>query len=336
MSLMPLSDFLEHSHSVFRQSKELGGYFRAIPDLRESHIFYLGEDGDYHKGVKAVVKDLMQEMADGVPMPFKDISCVSIVRNEDAALEGESAAQGEPCWTFDRVIQDPSWMKEVIDKKEPECPPEALCVDGGSFKVDPELYPIRQRFVVCRYQMIDRIRRLPRPMVWAVYYRGILGDGMFFDSTYPNDLLPFVRSSRLGVDGWITYETGMILEQIAAISHPVNYIVRVAPEMTPREHRRTEKSGQRPDKKREHYIVVDHDVLVGMSKGHFGTHASPVPHERRGHWRRLAERCTLAHARGQSRTFVRPTYIGDREFSDGKNRYQVLMSVDEQREVQTP
>jgi hypothetical protein len=75
-----------------------------------------------------------------------------------------------------------------------------------------------------------------------------------------------------------------------------------------------------------HFVVVDHDVLVGMSgRGAGQEHASPVPHHRRGHWMRLAERCREAKAAGKDRVWVRPTYVGDTEFSDLRNDYKVLM-----------
>jgi len=78
-------------------------------------------------------------------------------------------------------------------------------------------------------------------------------------------------------------------------------------------------------RKAPHFIVVDHDILVRMSGDHYGTHASPVPHERRGHWRRLAERCRHAKLSGKDKVFVRPTYVGERNFEDPKNKYEVLM-----------
>lgn len=71
--------------------------------------------------------------------------------------------------------------------------------------------------------------------------------------------------------------------------------------------------------------ITFHDILVGMSQGHYGTHASPVPHERRGHWRRLADRCRHARLSGKDKVFVRPAYVGERTFSNDKNRYEVLM-----------
>lgn len=53
-----------------------------------------------------------------------------------------------------------------------------------------------------------------------------------------------------------------------------------------------------------------------------GSHASPVPHQRRGHWRMLrAERWgTKRH----TRVWVRPAWIGDKEWIHHGNRYEVI------------
>lgn len=116
---------------------------------------------------------------------------------------------------------------------------------------------------------------------------------------------------------------------LAMISHPSNYIVKESPQLTPREARRIESGKRFPDAKRPRYIIVDHDVLVGMQKP-AGTHASPIPHRRRGHWMRLSERCRHAKERGLEKVFVRDCYVGNRDFIVSGRRYQVLLDFQEQ------
>ncbi len=123
--------------------------------------------------------------------------------------------------------------------------------------------------------------------------------------------------------------------RLALIAHPSNYIVRETPLLTPKEERRIA-SGKRPsDAKRPRYIIVDHDVLVNRMKPQGGTHAAPAPHQRRGHWRRLAERCKLMRARGYDKTFVRPCKIGETDYIAQNRRYQVLLDFHERYGIST-
>jgi hypothetical protein len=119
--------------------------------------------------------------------------------------------------------------------------------------------------------------------------------------------------------------------QLALISHPANYIVKVTPSLTIHEKHLEEKGRERAIRKLPHYIVVDHDVLVDLRKNPSGTHASPVPHKRRGHWARLADRCRKAFAEGRytlvngvPKIYKKWSQVGDPEFGDENNRYLVL------------
>ena len=115
---------------------------------------------------------------------------------------------------------------------------------------------------------------------------------------------------------------------IAAISHPANYVVRVTPDLTPREERRAKQGHPRPIQKTPHFIVVDHEVLTALNPNRRSSeagHASPVPHYRRGHWMKLAERCRHARLLGKNRVLVRDTFVGDANFRGDKNFYEVLL-----------
>jgi len=335
VSLMPLDDFIEHAHGVFRRWRS-GGDPRAalIPDLSESHLFHLGDDVEFHKGVISIVGDLLEEVRHGISLPFMDTAFLSIVTNENPSFSADTVGGGPPCWTLDRVIENPPYWSSLFPVEDPACNGRIHDIEtGSSVDVRPEDYPVRSRFVVARYQVSSDVK-LPDPVLWGCYYRGVIGSGFFVDVTGEARFDPVpvhspLRMAKLSPHEWLTYESTMILEQAAAVSHPMNYVVRESPLLTPREIRRREKTGETPDRKRDRYIVVDHEVLVGMSQGTFGTHESPIPHERRGHWRRLSERCTIAKRDGRTRTWVRPSYVGERTFSGPRARYEVLMDLKE-------
>jgi hypothetical protein len=129
-------------------------------------------------------------------------------------------------------------------------------------------------------------------------------------------------------------ELGRIVEdamfRAALISHPANYIVERTPRLTGREERRGIGGEPRPIRKRPHFIVIDSEGLSDLRQDSLSMgHRPPVPHARRGHWMRLSERCRLAREQGRTKTWVRETYVGEREFSDPINKYRVFLSAKE-------
>lgn len=116
---------------------------------------------------------------------------------------------------------------------------------------------------------------------------------------------------------------GIAFKSMALISHPNNYILLETPKLSLKEERRVEEGKHISGGKRPRYIIVDHEVLVGMRTPSNG-HASPIPHKRRGHWMRLAERCIHAKSRGNDRAWVKHCDVGQLEFESEGSRYQVL------------
>ena len=57
-----------------------------------------------------------------------------------------------------------------------------------------------------------------------------------------------------------------------------------------------------------------------------GSHASPRPHQRRGHWKTLRSERYAVEKRG-TRVWVRPAWIGDPEWVFQGNRYKVVQEV---------
>lgn len=317
---MTFIDFIERAHArndryrVAMAKLAQGRPAFIPPPLKDTHIFHLGEDENVLEAIRPIREELAADCAEGVPMPFSDVACVSTVTESSRTV-----------WILDRVLYDPAGT---------EAPPsvEAVLKEQG--------LTAKQRLVIVRQSELDvDIGEIPLMTIWHVWFCGTTDSEYQILSTLdPACNALFGVGARAEaqalVDGLIK-ETVPIIEQLAAVSHPQNYIVKVTPRLTPKEERRVADGRERPVRKAPHFIVVDHDVLVGMSsrKASEGTHASPVPHHRRGHWMRLAERCRHAKLLGKDRVYVRPTYVGERLFADEKNLYEVLMDFEKPKEM---
>lgn len=307
MGFPSFGDFMGYAYSTFRGLK-LPPSLASLTSLENSHVFYLGEDAEFTESLADIRSDLTEEAKTKIPMPFRDISCVSIVRKpirpEEAEQLAKSARIDMSAYSILRPKEgDPVWVLDRVVEVEPSDPAIVNFWKGISLPL-----PKAQWFLMARISMGLGIKMIP--MVWVIGYTGVSPNGIFAYIADPN--LRFMSGN-----------IGETLEQITAISHPMNYVVCVRPKLTPKEERRVARGHSIPDPKRPHFIVVDHEVLVRMRRGS-GTHASPIPHERRGHWRRLAERCRHARLMGKTRTWVRPAFVGERTFSDSKNIYEVL------------
>lgn len=305
---MSFQDFLAHAESKVR-TEFLGA--ELIPFSR-THVFNLGEDEKIESGIHEIWTDLKEDMKDRIPMPFPDMTCVSIVERN-----------GPRGWIMDRIVEAPI-LKQDLDLMNGVLPPP---------NAKPEHFEALKR--MRQKLMVVRVEEGSRDIVsWFIYWYGVIEGGMLLSTAPTRDL-----QDKLGgkispvIRTFIENESQPVIKQVAAISHPANYILRVTPALSPREERRAAQGRERPIQKSPHFIVIDHDVLVSMSRREGTGHASPVPHERRGHWRRLADHCRHARMLGRDKVWVRPTYVGELEFSDGKNRYEVLMDFGKKEEV---
>jgi hypothetical protein len=298
---MPLTfgTFLEHAAAHLAREAERDELLGLMPPVLDSHIFWLDDDQEFQKHVHEIRSDLIPEMRERIHLPFADTTTVSVIRKPGQP----------PIWTLDRMIENPPYLEGLIKRSE-------LSLDGG------------QRLLVVRYQLQEQVPIVEDPiMSWVIVYQGVQGNDVHFNFI-PSVKLHIALESNLGrpsEEKWKTFqvESKVILDYAAALSHPENYIVSVTPELTPKEERKVASGRPRPAQKARHFIVVDHQVLVRMRGGN-GTHASPVPHERRGHWRRISERCRHAKMMGLERVFVRPAMVGDPTWKHEKNFYEVL------------
>lgn len=290
---MALGDFLARVDAAFRREEKA---LRLMGPFDRTRVFVLGDDWEFTQSIEDIWTDIQEDirLRGRIPMPFPDIACVSWIRPDtppNRLLGEENLVIKEPDWVLDRIMEVP---KEEIDRLIPE------------FLDIPNLGDEK----VVQWFAIVRIHGLyPKAIPWFGGFCQVIEDGRV----------------KVAAPEGLSQELATICRQVAAISHPMNYVVRVEPELTPHEARRVASGKRYPAAKRPHYIVIDHEVLVDLRRqASGGTHAPPVPHERRGHWRRLAERCRKARSQGKDRTWVRPAWVGDPEFVVGRNRYVVL------------
>jgi len=277
---------------VLPRELQLIGSPRRLGELIEqAHIFNLGDAEELDRAAQEILPDLIEECREDLPAPFPNM------------LVFCETTRGWSCeW---HLKAGPFLLPEVVDLSR---------LHQVRFLIDlsEPIIHLPTLTVMAAYSMApsqDRPGIILTPDTrrrGALYYGGTpetVGDGMAQDVF-----------------------RGVI--KVAVISHPANFVVRTSPKLTPHEERRRASKGIFPLQKKPHYIVIDHEDLLqlapGGSKG--GTHRSPTPHARRGHWRRLADRCQHARASGKNRVWVGDTYVGETVFEDEKNRYEVILN----------
>jgi hypothetical protein len=113
----------------------------------------------------------------------------------------------------------------------------------------------------------------------------------------------------------------MGLQAVQWINKPEHYTVEIGALEAPRKAKgepRVRRLAERP----RHIVLTKSEIAEAWRRVHLGgTHASPLPHLRRGHYRTL-ERATP----GERRVWVRPAHINGTcvEWRDGDIRYRVL------------
>jgi hypothetical protein len=311
---MTFDDFLEFFYARLRKYREVAvkeghiqfgtrpvapaDFQRFLDKVAEAHVFLMGAEGVIHETLRELSQDLIQDMAESLPMPFENLLMVSQESGGGWRAEWlyrpggpRNAGEGTEVFYFD-LFREAELREDIVQpwlglhcdfsKRDADGTYTLALLEveweGSTGKTPPQVHP-------------------------------------------PSSILASEVSATLGI-------AGHALMSCTAISHPYLYIVDTRPELTPREARLTQKNGRLPDRKRPRYIVVDRTGFEEMRRPALGgTHASPIPHERQGHWRRLSERCTRARAEGRTRTFVRDAIIGETEFKDGRATYRLVFDL---------
>ncbi len=302
---MTFQDFMESFFSKWRREfpsegplppdlAPLGDYARVRSLFEEAHLFHLKIDDEEISHLQTIALDLVKDITTVFPCPFDNFALV------------EEPTEPGGAWILTWILRlgrVASWPNEIFARS-----------GQNHFLIWPCIF--------------EPGEKLDLDTAIRFFYTG--------DKPVPfrvaDDTVLRLTQGSVAEDGAMrgTCKISVLrtIMHVAAISHPANYIVERAPLLSPREARQTSAGRLRPDRKRPHFIVIDHDGLVQLNpvtRHPTGSHASPVPHSRRGHWRRLSERCTAARAAGETKIWVDDTYVGEREFSDEKNRYSVRL-----------
>jgi hypothetical protein len=109
------------------------------------------------------------------------------------------------------------------------------------------------------------------------------------------------------IDSTTNFTVIFIMMVIDYINRPDRFILKVSPEMTDREKRLTAKGKKLSFSKKPAHIVLDHSQVreIIAASRQSTTHASPLPHQRRGHWRQLQADCF----KEKKKVWVRPADI---------------------------
>lgn len=176
--------------------------------------------------------------------------------------------------------------------------------------------------------------RTPRPVVYATFWMPFntwapvvtlghyLDDGSLASVWDHSQIAGEEQAKTLGEqmrERWL-----MLLDRLAQSSfYPVK-VQRKQGEISPKQRRNAAKTRELKPwlNPRAPRVIMLNPTERYPEHGRGGTHASPMPHQRRGHWRTLqAER--YGDRRGQ-RVWVKPAWIGSVEWSHKGNVYRVI------------
>lgn len=71
------------------------------------------------------------------------------------------------------------------------------------------------------------------------------------------------------------------------------------------------------------------DRMPATQKERTGTHASPKPHRRRGHWKTLSHPRYRHHPQYQQKIYVKPSFVGPRQTTYEGNIYRLVQPLEE-------
>lgn len=316
---MTFDDFLEFFYAKLRRYRDVAAadgriqfgtrkvrrdhFLRFLDTVSAAHVFLMGTEDSLNDTLRFLYDDLLRDMAGSLPMPYDNMLMV---------YQRESG---------------PWWVEWIYRR-------------GGPGNVSPGI----EGFLFTTFTEEQLRQDLVQPWLGAHAdwtkprptgdYTLTLYECPWEGETTDEDLseqLPHEEQQSLFQQALAV--AGHSTMGCAALTHPYLYLVEAKPELTPREQRQSEKRGQIPDRKRPRYIVVDRTGFEEMRRPALGgTHAPPIAHERKGHWRRLSERCVHARAEGRTRTFVRDTIVGTTEFRDERATYKLVLEPARLRE----
>ena len=305
---MTFQDFLEHFYAALgkadlgpglvpQELAPLGHPSRIKKLIEEAPVFHLDAEADEAAFLREVGQDVLEDLQSTFPVPFDNFAVIQ---------EDGSSGHWQLRWIL-RLAEHGSWS-------------------------DPNgLFGQRGQYLLWVYSSAGGATLGLQSSVRFQYVGGPSIEVLLSPASIDRFARGLRRSTAEAQEALRAIVTGVLLE-VGAISHPANYLVERTPALSPREERQLRSGAPRPAKKRSHFIVVDHAELRELNpatRASAGSHTSPVPHARRGHWRRLAESCRVLRMQGKEKVFVRPAFVGEREFEADRMKYRVLLAAPE-------
>lgn len=334
-----LNKYFACAGSWFTQSYKNFQLEFDIPPFGNSNVFFLGDRDEYEKSITPIYDDITQDRELFIPMPYKDTSIIS-----------HRTTAGVTKMECDRLVRLPEEVKHKLIQILKDGIKKDEIVYGRENVASGAAILERSEKVVSAYLYLDVYESMFElsTVAGTIYLYGggrlDLHDGnkeslpgVSFcaippearNQTNPYHLMMINNRNKLLQS--LGQDALACCEVITSILHPTNYVVKTSPTLTTKERHRFASGHPLSPRKRPYFIIVDHEVLVRMrrgipAQGEEIDRASPTPHHRRGHWRRLSERCRHARLLGKERIQVREAFIGDTKFSDEKNFYEVMLN----------
>jgi hypothetical protein len=135
--------------------------------------------------------------------------------------------------------------------------------------------------------------------------------------------------------GGITNQAGIwywfIRKLMAYIKYGDKHVVEVTP--TPdklAKAKRNPINRKRPWAKSSGPHVLLLDRMPSRQSESTGTHASPKPHRRRGHWKTLSHPRFRHHPQYQKKIYVKPSFVGDKQVTYEGNIYRLVEPLEDE------
>ena len=134
----------------------------------------------------------------------------------------------------------------------------------------------------------------------------------------------------LGLTDHVQWTYGGMVRLMTYLKYGDKHLVEVIPAQPHTKLRNNELAKKRPwlNATGPHMLLLDR--MPATQKEHQGgTHASPKPHRRRGHWKTLKHPKYRHHPQYQKQIYVKPSFVGPRQVTYEGNIYRVVEPIEE-------
>jgi hypothetical protein len=264
------------------------------------------------------------EPADSViPDWYKDIAKKRFIQRDDSLVHTVSIE----CYRICVGIQDPDHSKTAFVLADIIALPRTAKAPYGIFTAWKLLAAIQVNDGVIGWHFTEVIKKAHVNEEAGVLSRLVITSG---------DGLKQIDDRSVSIDETtevlhqIEHQSRTALQQLRYIDMSPHFVIEERYVNVDLERKFNEKKTARVDD-REHWIILDPEEVQIMRSARtdavepIGTHASPIPHRRRGYQKTLrSER--YKYKRG-SVIYIRPTWVGDREWVNGKLCYRVVSRI---------